>query len=382
MSESKSSICLSMIVRDERHVIQRCLTSVLPIIDAWAIVDTGSTDGTQESVREIMNGVPGQLIERPWRDFSTNRNEALRMASPMAAYTLTIDADEHLELSDDFVLPPFDKDAYFIAVRLGGISYQRLQLFRSSLPWRYEGVVHEILCCDEPYSVGLLAGAMNIPFSDGARSLDPNKYKKDALALEIHLLSNRNDSRATFYLAQSYRDFGDVELAIRYYKKRAAMGGWNEEVWYCLYQVALLKSSLDKDDFRSDLFLRAYEFLPSRAEPLFHLARFYRNSGSFNTAYLFSSKAMQIAYPSSGLFVEHEIYNYLLQLEHAIASHWTGRFDEAIATNRAILARDDLPRNIAECVMRNLEFSTAQIAATNNDAAVNIISIKPGCEIY
>ena len=39
-------VALSMIVKNERNVIERCLESVLPIIDTWQIVDTGSTDGT------------------------------------------------------------------------------------------------------------------------------------------------------------------------------------------------------------------------------------------------------------------------------------------------------------------------------------------------
>ena len=46
------SICLSMIVRDEAQVIRRCLDSVRPFIAHWAVVDTGSVDGTQEIIRE------------------------------------------------------------------------------------------------------------------------------------------------------------------------------------------------------------------------------------------------------------------------------------------------------------------------------------------
>ena len=47
-----------MIVRNEAPVIRRCLASVLPIIDYWAIVDTGSTDGTQGLITEYLEGVP------------------------------------------------------------------------------------------------------------------------------------------------------------------------------------------------------------------------------------------------------------------------------------------------------------------------------------
>ena len=61
----KPSISLNMIVKNEAHVIERCLASVKPWIDRWVIVDTGSTDGTQQVIRHFMQGVPGELHERP-----------------------------------------------------------------------------------------------------------------------------------------------------------------------------------------------------------------------------------------------------------------------------------------------------------------------------
>ena len=39
----KKTICLNMIVKNERPVIERCLNSVKEKIDYWVIVDTGST---------------------------------------------------------------------------------------------------------------------------------------------------------------------------------------------------------------------------------------------------------------------------------------------------------------------------------------------------
>jgi len=69
------TICLNMIVKNEARVIRRCLDTVRPFIDRWVIVDTGSTDGTQALIREVLQGVPGELHERRWKDFAHNRNE-------------------------------------------------------------------------------------------------------------------------------------------------------------------------------------------------------------------------------------------------------------------------------------------------------------------
>ena len=68
MTVSRPTICLNMIVKNEAHVIRRCLDSVRPIVDSWVIVDTGSSDGTQEIVRNWFADIPGELHERPWRD--------------------------------------------------------------------------------------------------------------------------------------------------------------------------------------------------------------------------------------------------------------------------------------------------------------------------
>src|SRR6187399_76861 len=79
-SDGRPSVCLTMIVKDETAVIERCLRSVRPFIDCWSIVDTGSTDGTQRLLASALAELPGKLHERPWKDFGHNRTEALELA--------------------------------------------------------------------------------------------------------------------------------------------------------------------------------------------------------------------------------------------------------------------------------------------------------------
>ncbi len=77
-THTRQTIGLCMIVKNEVSVIERCLASVRPWLDFWLIVDTGSTDGTQAKILEVMADMPGELHERPWRNFGANRTEAIK----------------------------------------------------------------------------------------------------------------------------------------------------------------------------------------------------------------------------------------------------------------------------------------------------------------
>src|SRR5262245_25158942 len=131
MPPQRSTVCLNMIVKNEAPVIRRCLGSVLPLIDSWVIVDTGSTDGTQDIIREYLRQLPGELHERPWKHFAHNRSEALALArdrADPADYIMVIDADEVLEIAPEFVMPPLTEDSYTVQVHYGGCTYLRRQL--------------------------------------------------------------------------------------------------------------------------------------------------------------------------------------------------------------------------------------------------------------
>ncbi len=167
-----------MIVKNEAHVIARCLDSVRPFIDHWMLVDTGSTDGTQEVVQRCLADLPGQLLQRPWVNFAHNRTEALEAAREKAFYSFVIDADEILVIEPNFIRPRLEADGYQMKLQSGKLIYWRTQLVANRLPWRYVGVLHEKLDCEVEHETTKLRGVSIYCYREGARSLDPLTYKK------------------------------------------------------------------------------------------------------------------------------------------------------------------------------------------------------------
>ena len=348
-----------MIVKNENHVIERCLRSVLPLLNAWVIVDTGSTDGTQATVRSLLAAIPGELYERPWIDFAANRTESLHYAAGRADFRLIIDADELLEFDTDFVLPALTADAYDLEVLSGPLRYYKTQLVRDSLPWRYQGVLHEHITTDREYALQRLPGVRTLRIPDGARSKDPLTYRKDAVLLEGALLQEPANARHMFYLAQSYSDCGEVDAAIDRYTRRVAMGGWAEEVWFSLYRIAQLRESKGGDwPPVMESYLAAYAYRPDRAEPLYCIGLHYQVLQQFAVAHLFFSRAMQSAFPAGDvLFVDRSIYTYLLPLEYSVACFYVGQYTEALRVSDGLLADDSLLPEQREQVLRNRQFS-------------------------
>lgn len=335
-----------MIVRNEAHVIHELLDSVARYIDSWVIVDTGSDDGTQEKIRSHMAGLglAGELHERPWRNFGHNRSEALQLAQGHADYIWVMDADDLLVGTLD--LRDLTADAYQMRIESPSVTYWRRQIFRNGVPWRYEGVVHEYATCDAPHTEARLEGQYSVQSRRiGGRNLDPEKYRRDIALLLAELERNPDDSRSVFYIARSYNSLADWANAREWYGRRAAMGGWEEEVFYSLWRIATAMEMLGEPwPLVQDAYLKAWEFRPTRAEPLHDIAVYYRKAGRHLLGHLFAARAAEIPLPAEdALFLNPAVYRFRALDEQAVCAAWLGRHAEALALCDRLLALPDLP---------------------------------------
>jgi len=344
---SRESLVLNLIVKDEAKIIRRCLASCKPHVGAYCIVDTGSTDGTQQLIRDFMGDMPGEVVERPWRNFGHNRTEAFALTRRWGELALLMDADHVLESATlEAIKNGFDE--YLVTITNGSMAYSLPRIVRTSKPIIFDGAAHEAIICPTESYLRLdppLEGWLIREYGDSNRRASGHKFIDDIALLSKQLLERPGDHRTMFYLAQSYRDAGISALALEWYQRCVDVGGWDEQVWYSQYQVGNVLEGMGKWPEAAAAYLKAYNMRPSRAEPMYRLALHYRKACEYHTAYLYAKTAASIPRSRDHLFVEVEIYEWRALDEQAICGFWVGTAEarEAAQINDRLLSSEIVP---------------------------------------
>ena len=320
----KPEICLTMIVRNESKIIERCLRSAKPFITSWAISDTGSTDDTVDIIKRVLSHIPGICTRVGWRDFAYNRTLAFDLAKIQTkgqGYCLLLDADHELQGTVPELL---SLDYYMINQESNGMIYPNIRLIKTSLDWKCIGVTHEF------WAGGVSGEHLNtlkiIDHEDGGTRSE--KWVRDEALLRQGLVDEPNNERYVFYLAQTIESSKKSE-AIGLYNKRSVMGGYHEEAWMASYRSAMLRD----DELAMQ---KCWELASHRAEPLYWLANKYRIQGRNNLAMLYAQKAKSIPIPSNALFTEKNAYNIGPDEEISIAGYYTDKQAGLEACERCI----------------------------------------------
>lgn len=323
-------LCLNSIVKNESARIERMLDSVCQFIDYWVIVDTGSTDDTKEKIKAYFDyhRVPGELHEAPFHDWSQARNAALAHARhawckdpALFDYLLLVDADMQLVMRDRI---EFEKliaggASYDMMQHAGSVHYLNRRLVKADATGQYLGVTHEYLNVEAAAGIPERA-AFFIDHADGANR--PEKFKRDIRLLRRGLQEEPNNERYMFYLANSYRDAGEHDRAIKWYERRIAAGGWDEEMWQARLNVAYCHLAVKNEAGFILNALEAYKMRPTRVEPLYDMAHYYREKGWNAPAALFAEAGMAIPKPNDALFVNDFVYKAGCANEFAITGFY------------------------------------------------------------
>lgn len=294
------TVCLNMIVKNEAHIIRETLEMLCNKItfSYWVICDTGSTDNTKEIIYNFFKEkqIEGEMFDHPWQNFAHNRTLALENAFNKSDLLFIFDADDEIHGKIDIPLI-IDSDGYFLDFgSSAGISYQRVLLVRNSIKWEYKSVIHEYINCLKPNAkIGAIKGDYYIVSGRrGSRSKDPNKYLNDAKILEeaYYQAKKNNDNlyiRYGFYCANSYKDAGKTEDAIKWYKIALGNDNWSQEKYMCCLNLYNEYNRIDQKEIGFYYLVESFKYDAERLECVYYLILHYSILNLHNIAYKYYS---------------------------------------------------------------------------------------------
>ena len=364
----KKTICLNMIVKNESHIIAKTLQNICDNIDItyWVISDTGSTDNTKELIANFFKekNIPGEIFDDKWEDFGHNRSMALKHAYNKTDYLLIFDADDSffgkLELPDKL-----DKDQY--SLKFGspnsGLSYNRTLLINNRKKFKFVGVLHEYITFKDGEKhdnvVCLINGEYFINSGKtGARSIDPDKYKKDAATLEKAYKKEKDEglkNRYAFYCAQSYRDSDNKLKAIEWYKK-CLLKNWDQEKYYACLMVGQLYLKLGEKEKALHYLVKTGSYDNKRIEGVCAACQIYRAEGMHDQVVAlyeqYKDYRTQIGSLDMKLFVNKALY--------------MGQFDEIASISACYSAKPDLGYAICRDLIIDCHIGEIVLLAISN----------------
>lgn len=311
----RPTVCLAMIVKDEAAGIVETLRSVRDHIDAWCILDTGSTDGTRDLIFDTMLGGPrGVLYAAPFVDFATTRNRALDLARhEQCSWTLMLSGDEivtdaHLLQAALEEAEACGADAVDMPWSLGDLDFTLPHLIRSESHARFVGVTHEVMRIDERARLRP-AAAPSVRRHVRAGEDKRARWELDRELLAAEHARHPDDARTVFYLAQTLECLGLNAAAADLYEKRTTMGGYAEEKYVAALRAGRCCWRLGRPAiYALSKFGHAAKLAPHRAEAWFDLAKYYEEAGALSVALLLAREAASKPMPKNALFVERSVY--------------------------------------------------------------------------
>ena len=359
--EKKPTLCLNMIVKNESKILSRMFDAVADIIDCYCICDTGSTDNTVELITEyfIQKGIPGKIIQEPFKNFAHNRNVALWGCKGMSDYVLLLDADMILKVSEKFDKKVLTQDYYHIFQGNEAFYYQNVRIVRNTGVYAYVGVTHEYVNVPAGSKGGKVFDKKVIFIHDigdgGAKS---DKFKRDIALLEKGLEDEPLNTRYYFYLGNSYRDYGSDDKALATYQQELSMNGWAQEKYCACMSMGDIYQKKGDMVNAAKYWLKASEYDNERIEGVVKAAEYYRLRNENVVVNLLYNryKGYKRGMAEGKLFVEQDKYRDLLEYHNSISAFYVNDKESGYACCKQIITNSLMDLALLNSTLSNLRF--------------------------
>ena len=177
-------------------------------------------------------------------------------------------------------------------------------------------------------------------------------------------MSSHTDIKNIFNEAQNYMTSNNFEKALECYQKRVNIDDKTEEQWYCQLKIGDIFRTEKKWQSALDAYLKAYELRPFRAEPLYFIAKYYRENNNCNLACFFARQGMSISMPKEDkLFLQESIYKYEFLFELSIAAYYTNQKELGFEAADRLTMLLDVPKSRLSLIKSNLFYYICKLPA-------------------
>ncbi|BBX45054.1 hypothetical protein GCM10009641_23540 [Mycobacterium cookii] len=179
---------------------------------------------------------------------------------------------------------------------------------------------------------------------DVPKDVDPFQRFIDELLPAVE--RDPEDLRSVSMLAQVYFDSRDFVNARKWFARMIELSaGAGEETFLAMFRVAQSMEELGVPWHEvQDAYLLAWEFRPTRAEPLYCIARHHFNEKHYRLSYLFAAHAAEIPRPDDDMVLPYpDIYVWRAADAQAKSAFCNDEHLDAFMLWRALLARPDIP---------------------------------------
>lgn len=346
---SEKLIELVMIVKNSGDVLRKCLQSVKPYIDAWTIVDTGSTDHTPTIVQSELEGVDGNLHHIPFVDFSTTRNQSLQLCSKTCKYLLILDDSYQLNGGKELRELLKKSETSSFSLKIGNVretrlqsTYYSLRIIKSDAGLYYKGRVHECIVDKENIRIENNDIYINDIESNAHFMRTKARAKRDITFLMKDYNDNPLYPRTLMYLAKTHLLLRQYIQSMYFLKEMVKLGkGIDREYqFFAHYEKACLgfeECGDDQSTFIKNLIKIQGEF-PTRAEPFYKLAVIQYENGKYREVATMMDKLLTFQAPTLFMTLNNTmIYDYYIPYLYIDVNMKLRNFDKAIPLLRKSL---------------------------------------------
>ena len=312
-------VCYCMIIKNGGPILEEILTANLPFIDRWCILDTGSTDGTQEIIKRVLKNKKGTLYNEPFVNFKISRNRCLELAGHTCKFNIMLDDTYSVKgdlrsflteiRGDQF------SDSFSMLIQSDDTEYYSNRIVKSTLNLKYIYTIHEVI--NDKNNINVTIPCNRVVIFD--RRVDymekrTNERKQFDLQLLFKEIEDEpNDPRAYYYVAQTYGCINDEFNKAIYFEKRIAhpvQGYIQEKIDACFELARTYNFKIDQqgnvhngiisnDLWKrcEELYLQAFNLDKNRPDSLYFIGIHYYLEKNLSLAYKFFKQGFEIGYP-------------------------------------------------------------------------------------